>query len=331
MQLERASLKTGVLVPMVAVLSNPLSTTNSLGMNKIREITSNAPNVVHFELNGIESIDEALALFARANPSLLVINGGDGTVGAVLAALLYRNPFAVIPPIAVMPGGKTNMTAADLGYKGDPEKVLKGLLKAANEGRISDKLTLRNLIELDMNDGTAPRVGTFFGAAGIVKAIKWTRQNAYAKGIPNRLAHVMAFLTIAAAFIGLGPQKKIARSSPMEMNISGGGRMHGEYAIILATTLDTLVMGLKPYGFDGQGGLRFSAVESGAANMWRSVRALFSGKWQKGSVDGLHVRRSNEITIEGGEPVTLDGEMFTPKPGVPMTLRGDKQLTFVRV
>ena len=128
MQIDQKTLCSGVAVPLVAVISNPASTTNAGGMESVRSIIEKSANVVHFELNGIETIDEALALFARANPSLLIVNGGDGTIGAVLAALLYRNPFRVIPPIAFLPGGKTNMTAADLGATGSTEKVLKRLL-----------------------------------------------------------------------------------------------------------------------------------------------------------------------------------------------------------
>ncbi len=329
MQLDKRILQSGALIPMVAVLSNPKSTTNQLAMDRVRSIVNESPNVVHFELKDISSIDEALELFARANPSLLVINGGDGTVGAVLAALLYRNPFRIIPPIAVMPGGKTNMTAADLGIKGDPEAVLKQLLLIARQGRIPDMLTNRNLIELDLGNGEEPKVGTFFGAAGIVKAIKWTRENAYSKGLPNWLSHFMAFTRVAGAFLGFGRDQSIVKSGEIGISMRGATPQSSNYVMITATTLDRLVLGLKPYGHEGAGGIKFSAVEYGADNTRRALWALFTRGWGGSKIDGLFTRRSNEISITCSDSVTLDGELFDLDDKQVLRLRGDRSLTFV--
>jgi len=330
MQLDKRILQSGALIPMVAVLSNPKSTTNQLSMPKVRALVNESPNVVHYELNDIACIDDALQLFAKASPSLLVINGGDGTIGAVLAALLYRNPFRIIPPIAVMPGGKTNMTAADLGIKGDPERVLRQLLAIALEGRIPDMLTNRNLIELDLGDGEAPRVGTFFGAAGIVKAIKWTRDNAYSKGLPNGLAHILAFARLASAFLGIGKRDEdLLRSKDIGICMRGAQVDASNYVMVSATTLERLVLGLKPYGHEGSGGLKFSAVEFGAANTRRALWALFTKGWDKQKVDGVFTRRSNEIMLTCSDSVTLDGELYDLDDNQDIRLRGDRSLTFV--
>jgi len=329
MQLEHSNLKSGALVPLVAIISNPLSTTNAGGMDTIRKIVDQSSNVVHFELNGIETVDEALKLFGRANPAMLVINGGDGTIGAVLSSILYKNPFAVVPPIAFLPGGKTNMTAADLGFKGNPAKVLKKLLKIAREGRISDKLSSRNLIEMDMGDGELPRVGTFFGGAGVVKGIYWCRDNAYAKGVPTTVAHVLYTFKLLVAALGIGKSKHLLISDPMSVNIPGHGRMSGQYSAVISTTLNRLLLGIKPYGKHGVGGLRFAAIEAGGGNFLRAVKGLLLRSFGNKTIVGTQVRQGNEVRVEGTDPVTLDGEIYHPVAGKPVILRGDKSLAFV--
>jgi len=329
--IEQSELQSGAMVPLVAILSNPKSTTNAAGMGSIRKVINESANIVHFELDGMETIDEALALFARANPAVLIVNGGDGTIGLVLQALLYRNPFGVIPPIAFLPGGKTNMTAADLGSKGDPIKVLRRILAMAKRGEIPENLSKRNLIELDLGDGLEPRVGTFFGTAGIVKGIYWCRENAYAKGMPNSIAHIWsAFKLISSAF-GIGKDKEMMISDPMKIVVPGSARIDGQYAAVLATTLDKLLLGLKPYGREGNGGLGFSAVESGPKNVFRALKGLATGRYGRSFIQGVHTRRSDQVRIEGSDPVTLDGEMYTPLAGKPVLLRGDKSLTFVKL
>ncbi len=329
MQLEKSSIQSGATVPLIAIISNPLSTTNAARIEAIRRVVDESANVVHFELNGIESIDEALALFARANPAMLIVNGGDGTIGAVLASILDRSPFDVIPPIAFLPGGKTNMTAADLGFKGRPEKVLKRLIQIAKEGGIADRLVSMNLIELDLGDGKPPRVGTFFGTAGIVKGIHWCRDHAYNTGMPNGIAHVGAISKLLASAFGLSRDKRLMVSDPMTVTIKGGGRFHGEFAAVMATTLDRLLLGLRPYGKEGRGGLKFSAVEAGGGNVFRAMKGLITGGFGKKTINGVHTRRADEIRVDGIEPVTLDGEIYYPVPGKEIILRGNRALTFV--
>ena len=331
MKLEKEKLNRETEVPLVAILSNPLSTTNAIGMGAIRALVEKSSNVIHFELNGIETMDEAMTLFARANPALLVINGGDGTIGAAFASILYSGAFKNVPPLAILPGGKTNMTAADLGFKGKPVKVLKRLLKITKEGTLEAYLTKRNLIEMDLGDGKAPRVGTFFGAAGIVKGIHWCRENAYSKGLPNTIAHIYSVTKLFASMFGLGQDKHILVSDPMSVIVPGSCRIAGQFTSVVSTTLDSLLLGVKPYAFrnGGQGGLRFSAIESGPANMMRAFKGFITGSFGDKSITGVHVRRSDEMRVEGTDPVTLDGEIYHPVPGKPVTLRGDKELTFV--
>lgn len=329
MQVDLDSVKSGATVPLVVMISNPLSTTNAQSLDEIRKIVNASANVVHYELDGIETLKDAMELFARANPAMLIINGGDGTIGAALASLLYNNPFSVIPPIAFLPGGKTNMTAADLGFKGKPAKVLKKLLKLAQSGELPDALTRRHLIEMDLGDGSQPKVGTFFGTAGIVRGIFWCRENAYAKGLPNALAHIWSAYKLITSALGLSRNKGLMISDPMSITVPGSARIKGRYSLVMTTTLNRLLFGFKPYAQGGNGGLRFSALEAGPATLVRSFTALLLGRYGTSSVNGLHVRTSNEVRVEGTDPVTLDGEIYQPTPGVPVTLKGDRSLTFV--
>ncbi len=329
MQVQTHTINSGATVPLVVIISNPLSSTNAKNMDGIRAIVNASANVVHYEMDGIDSLGDAMELFSRANPAMLVINGGDGTIGAALAALLYKNPFNVIPPIAFLPGGKTNMTAADLGFKGRPVKVLKKLLKLAQAGEIPNLLTRRNLIEMDMGDGGQPKVGTFFGTAGIVRGIFWCRENAYAKGLPNSVAHVWSAYRLVISALGLSRNKGLMVSNPMSITVPGSARMSGRYSIVMCTTLDRLLFGTKPYGREGKGGLRFSALEAGPATLIRSFIGLITGRFGNSSIEGLHVRKSDEVRIDGTDPVTLDGEIYQPLPDKPVVLRGNRSLTFI--
>ena len=63
---------------------------------------------------------------------MLVINGGDGTVQAALTELHNGGHFGdQPPPVAVLPSGKTNLIALDLGARGDPVAALERLIALA--------------------------------------------------------------------------------------------------------------------------------------------------------------------------------------------------------
>lgn len=317
-------------VPLVAVVTNPKSSTMLRRIDKVRAWVERSFGVVHYELETIDDVHDAVEFFAHAKPAVIVINGGDGTVGAFIASLFYSGLMENPPPIAIVPGGKTNMTGADLGAKGRPEVMLEKILQLVRSPDFERHLSERNLIELDMQDGHLPYVGTFFGTAGIVRGIHWTRENAHKPGRPVWVSHIITLFTLLAAGLGLSRKNRdLLTSEHMDIYVKNGGRMSGKYASVLATTLDELVLGLRPYGKEGTGSLKFSAIQPGAGNLFRAVKGLITGAFGKKGITGVQVRRSDRIVIKGTDPVTLDGEIFFPTPGKDITMVGIRKLTFV--
>jgi len=84
-------------------------------VRRILRLLENYPEVVHIETTSVRSVPEALASLARQNVELLVVNGGDGTLQYTLTQMLTTDDFPSIPMVAPLRGGRTNMTAMDLG------------------------------------------------------------------------------------------------------------------------------------------------------------------------------------------------------------------------
>src|SRR5688500_19870745 len=118
--------------PRIALISNPKSTGNIAQLPLIRAFCAEHPNIFHYEVEEADQIGEAMRTIARIEPAVLAINGGDGTVQAVLTELHNGGHFgAGAPPVAVLPSGKTNLIALDLGARGDPVEALDKLLTIA--------------------------------------------------------------------------------------------------------------------------------------------------------------------------------------------------------
>src|SRR6185369_16394269 len=116
----------------VALLSNPKSTGNRSLLPRIRSFCAAHKDIFHYEVEHVDQIGEALRTIAQVEPKVLVINGGDGTVQAALTELYHGDHFGEhVPPVAVLPNGKTNLIALDLGAVGDPLEALDRVLELA--------------------------------------------------------------------------------------------------------------------------------------------------------------------------------------------------------
>ena len=119
---------------LVALLSSPNSTGNRALLPRIRSFCAQHPEVFHYEVEDAGQIGDALASIARVSPKVLILNGGDGTVQAALTELHHGGHFkGGLPPLAVLPNGKTNLIALDLGADSDPVQMLAQIVEIARD------------------------------------------------------------------------------------------------------------------------------------------------------------------------------------------------------
>ena len=64
---------------------------------------------------------------AQAQPSIIGVHGGDGTLHWTITALLRAYGERALPPLALLPGGTMNVVAASLGIMVQPEALLEQL------------------------------------------------------------------------------------------------------------------------------------------------------------------------------------------------------------
>src|SRR5205085_9605441 len=122
----------------IALISNRRSTGNIAQLPRIRAYCDEHPDVFHYEVEQASQIGEAMKVIARVRPRVLAINGGDGTVQATLTELYNGGHFGdTPPPVAVLPSGKTNLIALDLGARRDPIATLERLIAHARPDHLA--------------------------------------------------------------------------------------------------------------------------------------------------------------------------------------------------
>lgn len=319
----------------IALLSNPKSTGNIAQLPRIRDFCAEHPDIFHYEVEHASQIGEAMMSIARIRPSILVINGGDGTVQAALTELTNGGHFgALTPPVAVLPSGKTNLIALDLGARGNPIEALERLIELARSEKLGDHTVARELIALTRTGSDdRPAIGMFLGGAGLADTMLYCRNKIYPLGLPNGIAHgltafallVKLLLRVSAGFLPPDPQ-------PLSVSLKEkGNRISGRFSLLAVTTLERLLLSSELAG-KRTGVLKLLAVEERPSSVVRGLLASVAGKLGRAKVRGVHFEEVDEITIEGeNSHVILDGETFRADLGRPINLRAAQPLSFVRL
>jgi hypothetical protein len=319
--------------PRIALLSNPKSTGNLAQLPRIRAFCAEHPDIFHYEVEAADQIGEAMRTIARISPAVLAINGGDGTVQAALTELYNGGHFgAETPPVAVLPSGKTNLIALDLGAQGDPVEALEKLLDIARAD-LAPHIVARELISLSGGDsGIAPVIGMFLGGAGLADVMLYCRERIYPLGLPNSISHfITAVAVVLRQVFGLRASFLPPEPAPLSVSVRREGAITGRFAFLFVTTLEKLLLSGE-VGSHGNGPLKFVAVEQKPVSMLRAFFASLMGRLGRTKLAGVHVEEADEIAIEGeASRVILDGETFRAGLGKPILLKPAQPLSFVRI
>ena len=320
--------------PRIALLSNPRSTGNLAQLPRIRSFCADHPDIFHYEVEHAHQVGEALRTIARVRPKVLVINGGDGTVQAALTEIYNGGHFGdTPPPVAVVPSGKTNLIALDLGAQGDPVAALERLIEIA-QGDLAPYVVERELIALrNGGDGDRPVIGMFLGGAGLADTMLYCRDKIYPLGLPNGVAHVITavallaklFLRVKASFLPPDP-------TPLSVSLrDAGSTITGRFSLLAVTTLEKLLL-TGELGGRREGVLKLLAVEERPMSLIRGFAASLLGKLGRSHVRGVHFEEADEITIESDSSnLILDGETFRAERGRPINLKPALPLSFVKL
>jgi hypothetical protein len=301
---------------------------------KVRCFCARNPDVFHYEVEEVDQVAKALEMIARVKPKVLVINGGDGTVQTALTELYHGGHFdGNPPPVAVLPNGKTNLIALDLGSEGDPIEALKRIVEVA-KGDLTPHVVARELIALsDGSENARPVLGMFLGGAGLAETILYCRHQIYPLGLPNGLSHFIALIAVFfSAIFGIRGKYLPRRSEPVQISLTRQGQYQGIFSILIVTTLEKLLLGGKTGGSGKTGKLKLMAVDQRPWTIFRAFFSAVAGNLGQGRVHGIHIEQGDVIRIDSARSsVVLDGEVFEANDQRPIILRSTLPVPFLRL
>lgn len=251
-----------------------------------------------------EALAVELARFAAEGLDLLVIDGGDGTVRDVLG--LTPSTFGdEVPLLAVVPSGKTNVLAIDLGAPRD-WRLEEALAAAAGP---EPRIKIRAPLEVRFADGRPPLRGFFFGLGALVRATALSKR-------VNRMGVFQSLsvaVTLAGAAMGAlfgGARDQWRQGVAVKVAIDGVAQARGERFVLLASALKRLPFGLRPFGPPREG-LKVLDVDAPPQRLLRLLPTVLSGRPRPIlEASGYRRRDPAALYISGEFDFVLDGEVF---------------------
>jgi hypothetical protein len=292
------------------LLANPRSSRFARQAGLMREAGARFPDALYREAGDPGEIGAAVRELVGEGADIIIVLGGDGTLQAVLDQLPAGSPAC--PALAVIPCGSTNMTALDLGCGGAPLKGLERLRRRL-ERRDGLRLVNRPLLRIT-GKSTPPLQGMFFGAGIITAGVRYFRERVRGRGLTGEAASGIAVLhMLLRALAGAG----VAELTPVRAGIAEDGvrAADGVFLLLLATTLDRLLLGSRPYWGAGGAPVHFTAVRAGAGRFWRSLPRIVSGRGRPLEGPDFHSRNLHALELELAGDFVLDGEIHTVEAG----------------
>jgi len=322
----------------IGVISNPNSQYNRQdGLADIAAVADDHPGLKHEILSDFTALDDIVDRLIRDDVEVIAVNGGDGTVQAVLTALAGRDQTRRLPKLAILQGGMTNVIAKDVGFSGKPAKglnrLIEGLAGAKNgAGKTREDLT-RPLIGLITGEQKKTVYGMFFGAAGFYQAVLLAQKNVRPKGFAGNAASATSLIWVLARLLlgRPGADDPLYRGETMAFDLDGVAVDEAPYLVLIATTLERLMLGLMPFWGQRDEKIRYTSITFPPKRLASAILPVLRGKprdWMENN--GYQSGAVADMVIDIKSPVVLDGEIFHPEPDCPIRLTGDRQATFFR-
>jgi len=291
------------------------------------------PDVPAIRARSDADIHAALRAMAAEGVNLIAVAGGDGTVQSVLSHVMLGGLFQTPPLLALVPTGSTNMTGNDVGtvkVKRDGWQRLQRW--AADPSDLQRRVVSRPVLRIDPGGDRAPFCGMFFGAGAIYNAVEHTQRKLHHYGMRGEVGPGVAFTRFVKA-VATGDRRYF---SPVDVRLTDdrGQDLDGASILLLASTLETLVLRMHPFWGEEPGPVSWTTVAEGAEGFLRRMPAVCRGRYRRWMTPDKGYRSHNsdrlELRFDGG--YIVDGEFFhASRADGPVTLSSAGNARFINL
>ncbi|NNC37193.1 MAG: hypothetical protein EX271_03320 [Acidimicrobiales bacterium] len=309
-----------------AFFYNPLSHTVA-SRGSVLEKVSDAHDVMKFKLDDFEKLNTYVTQALDNKVDTIFIEGGDGTIQGVITETILQLDNSTPPPnFVLLPGGMTNLVAANIGLKRPSVDKITSIMRNPN----SRKSTSLPLLKIEQDGGANLHFGFLLSTGALPAATRYCLDEIHTKGIGGSAAVGTTLFKVL-----FGPKKKrreIMAPTPIQLQL-GDRTIEGEHLTSVATTLPKLIIGINPFWGEDNAPVHLTYADPNVRHKFINIARMFK-KQQSSRAraalerDGFHSWNIESATLVHDGPLVLDGEEL-PLSTKPMRLSTTDPLTFL--
>lgn len=269
------------------------------------------------------------ALHARRQQQVWVF-AGDGTILWLLESLNALDD-GWSPALLLLGGGRANVVPRECGGY-PPMRALRRALAAHREGRPLPRMALPSLTI--RQPGQPDRHGFFIAGGMVHEGVQvCSAHRARGEGWLHRslAADFYALLKLLVqVVIGRSP---LPPYTSMALTMADGRQLPSSpMRILLATTLGMGDALYNPFAANGEGSVRVTAIAADAPQFWRHLPGILRGRFGPSLVPerGVLSGRCQSVQVLGIRDYSLDGELRSADPSLPLTIEAGTVLTVLK-
>jgi diacylglycerol kinase family enzyme len=247
-------------------------------------------------------LDRTLAAFAHEQIDTLIIAGGDGTIRDVLSRS-NRHFGETLPRLVIVPSGKTNALASDLGIS--TRWTVPETLAALHRWRT----VRRRPIEIRYDGETQVRRRGFVFGTGLFVRTTALAQSVHRVGAVDGLGVSLAIAGAAMRALFGTDSNEWRRGEAMTLAYDGHV-VERDVFMLLCSTLERMPLGLRPFG-PIRSGLKVLTVDAPPRGVALAAPAIAFGSQRKWLRDfGYHHLDTDSFRLRTEGGFVLDGERY---------------------
>lgn len=282
------------------------------------------------EATDFATLERDIAAMAAAGVTRIIVEGGDGTLLAVLsAALSPAAGFARPPEFGVLAGGSTNLAAHLLGMRA---KTPAALIRRIS-GPAGDDVAHQRALCVSVPGLARTEVGFLMSTGSLARAMDYNQRVFHKAGRRGSLAVAGA---IARFVLAPGRYRDTDGAPVLRRSwLRAQGQdmqLDGLHAFCLVSTLPRLNLGLVPFWGTGAGAIAMTHAGWPLPGFRRALLKVLIRRGGAGlAAHGLTSWRGMRFDIDHDGPVMIDGELLPVAAGAGrLSVSATAPLTFLR-
>jgi diacylglycerol kinase (ATP) len=316
--------------PVIAMLSNPHSGHNRDKFEAISARISSCYAIHHRVTESAEEIPAVLEELAQQKLEVLAINGGDGTIAAVLGYMLEHQIFEQPPLIALLPGGTANMTAGDIGVAGNLRRAVDSFCQWCEGERKTDGLLQRrSLLRVTTGAAETAQYGMFLGGGAIIQGTEYAHREVHSRGLRDDLSMV---LSVGRTLWGLfRNDPEFNRHATIDLRLNDGPTQRHDTLILAVSTLERLAFGMRPFWAAGPGAIQITVMDQHCSKFLRTFVSIIRNRPNKNAIPeaGYFSHNTDKCELSLTDRLNLDGEIIHAAGKV--TIEPSAELEFLKL